>query len=88
MVEEQGNAKAMILEKLTGIFRIVFEDPALVITPQTTAGDVTNWDSLAHVQLIMSVEKAFGLRFPLGELQAMKNVSDLIASIEKKTAAP
>jgi len=70
--------------RLTRIFRDIFEDPGLTITPQTSARDISNWDSLNHVTLIMEVERAFGVRFALGELQDLKNVGALMSLIRKR----
>jgi acyl carrier protein len=73
-----------IASRLTPIFREVFEKPSLVVTPGTSARDIENWDSLNHVTLIMQVERAFGIRFALGELQDLKDVGALISLIRKK----
>ena len=47
---------------LTNVFRDVFDDETLTVTSATTAADVDGWDSLAHVRLMLSVERAFGVR--------------------------
>ena len=73
-----------ILERLTPIFRDVFGKPGLTLTPQMSARDIENWDSLNHVTLVMEVEREFGVRFALGELQDLKNVEALISLIEQK----
>ena len=44
-------------------FRNVFEDDEIEISNETTADDIDAWDSLTHVQLIVSVEKEFSLKF-------------------------
>jgi acyl carrier protein len=75
---------AEILTRLTPIFRSVFEDPSMTPTEAMSARDVLNWDSLNHVTLIMEVERAFGIKFALGELQDLKNVGALVALIRRK----
>ncbi len=72
-------------ERVVGIFRDIFDDPSLEISDQTTAADVDEWDSLAHINLVVAMEKEFKIKFALGELQAMRNVGDMMALIEKKT---
>ena len=66
------------------ICRKVFNDSSLIITDQTSAIDIANWDSLNHVVLIMEVEKVFNIKFALGELQDLKNVGSLVEIIDKK----
>jgi acyl carrier protein len=73
-----------ILTRLTPIFREVFDDDALVLEPEMTASDVDGWDSLAHIRLILSVQKAFGVKFSAVEMSRLKNVADLIALIKHK----
>jgi len=74
-----------IIDRLTTIFRRVFEDASIEVTPEMTANDVENWDSLSHLAMIMAVEKEFGIRFKLKELVSMKNVADLVNGIASKT---
>jgi acyl carrier protein len=78
--------RAEIQERLTPIFRDVFDDETLVLNDKMTADDVDEWDSLSHVRMIFTVEKAFGVKFAASEVTSMKNVGDLAALIEKKTS--
>lgn len=73
-----------ILEALQPIFREVFENPTLTVSAESNAGSVQGWDSLAHVNLIMAVESAFGVRFALGELEELQCVGDMVALIRSK----
>jgi acyl carrier protein len=75
-----------ILIRLTSIFREVFDDDDLVLKPELTANDVDGWDSLAHIRLILSVQKAFGVKFSAVEMSRLKNVGDLIALTKHKQA--
>jgi len=71
-------------EKLQEVFRDVFDDDEIELTDETTADDIDAWDSLTHVQLIVAVEKAFGLKFSTVEVMKLKNVGEFIALIDKK----
>lgn len=75
-----------ILTRLTTVFREVFDDDELTLTPAMTADDVDGWDSLAHIRLILSVQKAFGIKFSPVEMNRLKNVGDLIALTRDKQA--
>jgi acyl carrier protein len=72
------------IEKLTGIFRTVFDNEEIDLQPEMTSNDVDGWDSLSHVNLILSVEKGFGIRLSQNEILTFKNVGDLIKCIESK----
>lgn len=72
--------QAEVLAKLQTIFDNVFLEPPKV-TPALSAKDVPEWDSLLHISLLVAVEKAFNVRFRVGEVEATSNVgqfADLI----------
>ena len=71
-----------IFEGLNEVFQDVFDDEDIIVTDATTADDSEDWDSLEHINLIVAVEKKFGIKFTMGEVSGMKNVgemADLIA---------
>lgn len=72
-----------VMEKLTEIFRDVFEDDEIVATDSLTANDVEDWDSLTHLELITTVEQAFDIHFSLGEINGFANVGAMCDSILK-----
>jgi acyl carrier protein len=75
-----------LLPEIQRIFCDVFDDSSLVITRDSNASTVEDWDSLAHVNLVTAIEKKYGIRFALGELQELKNVGDMIDLIQEKFA--
>jgi acyl carrier protein len=74
------------IEKLTTIFRQVFNDEAIVLNDQMTANDIGSWDSLSHMLMISRVEDAFSIKFSLREINKLKNVGVLVKLIESKSA--
>lgn len=74
-----------IFEKLNAVFSDVF-DEEIELTRETTADDIDDWDSLAHIGLIAAVEKAFGIKFNMGEVNGMKNVGDMADLIARRIA--
>lgn len=76
--------KNEITEKLTAIFREVFNDDAIILRDEMTANDVENWDSLTHMIMISKVEEEFGVKFRLKELNKLKKVGDIIVTLCEK----
>jgi hypothetical protein len=74
----------IMLEELQKIFREVFDDATLVITPETSAIDIEAWDSLSHLNLVMAMEKEFDIQFDFEELNALRNVGEMMTLIQKK----
>lgn len=73
-----------IYTKLTAVFREVFDDEQLTPTPEMAAKDVPDWDSMNNIRLMVSIEEAFKIKFSVGEILNMKNVGDLVTSIQSK----
>jgi acyl carrier protein len=76
-----------LLEELQEIFRDVMDNPTLVLTAESNASNVPDWDSLTHVNLMTAVARHFKVKFKLSELQDLKNVGDLINLLQKKLDA-
>ena len=73
-----------ILARVQEVFRDELELDDLVLTDETTADDVEEWDSLSHVQLVVALEKAFNIKFSSREILSWDNVGDLIDCISRK----
>ena len=64
-------------QQLEEVFHNVFNDDAIVLTDETTAKDIPGWDSIAHINLMFSIEDAFGVQFEGNQLAEFKNVGEL-----------
>lgn len=73
-----------IYDKLTAVMRDILDEDDLVATPELSARDVDAWDSLANIQIIVAIEKAYGIRFSAAEMSALQNVGEFVALIERK----
>ena len=73
-----------IYRELTAIFRDVFDDETIVLTPETTAADIADWDSAAHVGLTVAIEEKMKIKFKSSELESLHNVGHLVGLIEYK----
>jgi acyl carrier protein len=74
-------SQAEIIAKLQAIFDAIFLEP-VQLTPDLSAADVPEWDSLLQISLVVAVESGFRVRFRVGEVEGTRNVgefADLIA---------
>ena len=79
-MERQG-----IFEKLNEIFEDVLdlgETPTLM--DYTTTDDIEEWDSLSHIQLVVTIEKSFNIKFNSSEILSWKNVGEMVDTIIEK----
>lgn len=75
-------------KELESVFQTVFGDDEIALQDQMTAADIDGWDSLAHINLIIAVEKRFGIRFAAAEISNLKgdgqNIGTFLRMIEAK----
>jgi len=75
-----------IKSKLIDIIRDVLDDETITLSRETSAKDVEDWDSLAHISIIVAIEKEFKIKFDLYELKPLKNVGEMVDLIQSKTS--
>ena len=73
-----------IIEQLLPIFRNEFDDEDLIISALTTAQDISGWDSLAQIRLILAIEKNYDLHFSAAEISDIENVGQMVELILSK----
>ena len=67
-----------IFDAVQNIFRDNFDDDSLVLTRETTADDIEDWDSLEQINLLTAMEKQFGVKFKLDDVRGLANVGDMV----------
>ena len=67
-----------VYERLNEVFQDVFDDETITVQDNTRADDIEDWDSLEHINLVVAVEKCFGMKFTMGEVTGMKNVGAMV----------
>ncbi|ABM03429.1 putative acyl carrier protein [Psychromonas ingrahamii 37] len=69
---------------LQELFRDILDIENLVLENKTSANEIEEWDSLAHINLIVAIEREFNIKFALGELQDLKNIGNIMNLISIK----
>ena len=72
-----------ILKKLEAIYRDILNDDSIVLSEDTTADDIEDWDSLTHVQIVAEIQNVFNIKFSAKEILLWENVGDIIDAIER-----
>jgi acyl carrier protein len=73
-----------ILSRITSVVAEVVEIDDLRLEATTKASDVEGWDSLAMVQIMVGLEREFGIRFRTGEMAGVANVGDLVGRVAER----
>ena len=64
------------------VFRDIFDDEEITVGEATTADDIEDWDSLEHINLIVAIEKKFGMKFTMGEATGMKRSEEHTSELQ------
>ncbi|HMF71162.1 MAG TPA: acyl carrier protein [Flavitalea sp.] len=73
-----------VLTQAKDVFKDTLDNDKIELTPETTADDIEEWDSLSHIQLIVALEKHFKIKFTTAEITSYKNVGQMAESISRK----
>ena len=79
--------KDPVFDTAVDIIRGVFQRGDLKITSKTSAADVPGWDSFKMIEIIMEVEKRFGITMETRDMDHIHCVGDLVIRISDKIAA-
>ena len=70
-----------ILVKLQNICGVIFDEYEERISPSTSAKDIPQWDSLANIQIMVTVEQEFGVKFSTEQIANIKDIGEIVAAI-------
>lgn len=65
----------------------VLQIPAWKITEGLAMNDVDAWDSLKHMELIVSLEQRFGIELTFDDIVAMQSVGEIKRVLREKKGA-
>ena len=73
-----------VWDRLRRVIVEFFEDDELELSEKTVASDVEDWDSLTNVELMIEIEREFGIRFRTGEMAELDSVGALARLIQRR----
>ena len=79
-MSDQDNILANVQVAFKGAFDI---DPQLV-SMETTASDISSWDSVGHLSLAANLEEIFGISLDVDDLMEMENVGAIVRIVQSK----
>ncbi|GAA4974292.1 acyl carrier protein [Kineococcus glutinatus] len=74
-------------QRMQEVVREVLGDDELVLRDEMTAADVPGWDSLAHINIMFTLEQEFDVRFSDDQLASFRDVGELRRFLEQAAAA-
>jgi len=74
----ESQTRDAVRDAIASIVRDVLRRQDVTIADSTSAGEVAGWDSLAHVNIVLGVEKRFCIRFKAAEVARIDNVGTMV----------
>ena len=75
-----------VMAKISDLMIDVFDLDDFDVTHATSADDIEDWDSLSHIRFMITLERAFKVKFSNEEIAELKNVGELVDVISTKLA--
>lgn len=75
-----------VLPKIQEAFKATFDIDPHLVTIDTTADDIPEWDSVGHLSLGANLEEVFGISLDVDDLMEMENVRQIANVISSKLA--
>ena len=72
-----------ILARLTNVFRNVFDDDSIILTENSTADNIEEWDSLNQIKIILACEKEFDIKLNARDINTLENVGAMLEHLRK-----
>lgn len=73
-------------QKLIALLADLFSIPKEDITDELAINDIELWDSLKHMELVITLEQAFNIELTSDEIMSMKNINEIKRIIKNKVA--
>ena len=76
--------KAEIYNEINKAVCDILDDGNIIISADTVAADIEGWDSLANINILVSVENSFGIKFNMEDIENFRCVGDMVENVERK----
>ena len=71
-------------KKVLSCFKKVFKNSKIPKdVGKIKMGNIKQWDSLGHINLLLEIEKKFQIKFSMKEISEIKNMKKIIAKLNK-----
>ena len=77
LYSDPGGVMPQVDGAVENLLSEVLQVPASTITENMAMKDVAAWDSLRHMELIVSLEQFFGIELSFDEIVAMQSVGEI-----------
>jgi len=73
-------------ERVFQMFSQIFGIPVEEIDERSSPETIASWDSLKHMNLVLSLEEEFGVKFTDEEIMSMVRVELILSTLSRRAA--
>ncbi len=88
MTPEPAAATDAIRARLCRVMAQVLDVPESSLGPQSSPDDIPSWDSMAHVLLVVEIEREFQVAIPVEQTLEMVNIRSIVSILQELGAEP
>ena len=74
----------VILQTVRQIIADLFSIPMEAVSPSSSPASIDKWDSISHLNLILSLEEGFQISFTPDEIPDLTSVQAICEKVEQK----
>jgi acyl carrier protein len=73
-----------IRDQVQALLADAIQVPADLVTPDLAFGDLPQWDSLGHMEVMMRLEEEYGIEISADTIAELISVPDICAYLERE----
>jgi acyl carrier protein len=81
-MEKQKNS--ILKSQIQSILSAAFQVPPEMVTPDLEFGDIPEWDSLGHMEMMMQLEEEFGIEISADTIAVLISISKIAEYIQEQ----
>lgn len=75
------NVDTQLIDQVRGVLADVFNVAASEVNPDLEFGDLPQWDSMGHMDVMMALEEQFGIEINAETISDLTSISLIVAHI-------
>ena len=79
--ESQSNSNR-VLAQVQALLAEAIQVPAEIVTPDLAFGDLPQWDSLGHMEVMLKLEEEFGVPIDAEMIANLISISEIVRFLE------
>ena len=73
-----------LIEQIQNILAEAIQVPLEEITPDLAFGDLPQWDSMGHMEVMLRLEEKFGVEITADTIAALTSIPEICKHLEQK----